>query len=118
MNRPIVIGVVLFLSTVSVLASFVKPLPAPAGRNSQTATPAQLAKPEEPQNQRKINVKLYFANDDSTQLIPEERSVVYHDVLSAQANEILQELIKGPEGKLAATIPTDTKLLDVFMSKD
>jgi spore germination protein GerM len=118
MNRPIVIGVVLFLITVGVLAYLLKHRPAPAARTSQTTAPAQSPKPEEPQNQRKINVKLYFANDDSTQLIPEERSIVYHDGLSAQANEILQELIKGPEGDLAATIPTDTKLLDIFMSKD
>jgi spore germination protein GerM len=121
MNRPIVIGIVLFLVIFGALFYFVKHRPAPPQKQSQnqSSTPNIAPKPEENQaNQRRINVKLYFASSNSTSLQAEDRFVPYRDNLHDQAFEVMKELVKGPSGELIPTIPQGTVARDLFITKD
>jgi len=121
MNRPIVIGIVLFLVIFGGLFYFVKHRPAPPTQTqqNQSSTPNTTPKPEENQaNQRRINVKLYFASGNSTLLQAEDRFVPYHDNLHDQAFEVMKELVKGPSGELIPTIPEGTIARDLFITKD
>lgn len=120
MNRPIVIGIVLFLVIFGGLFYFVKHRPAqPTQNRTQSSPPTTTSKPEENQaNQRRINVKLYFASNNSTLLQAEDRFVLYHDNLHDQAFEVLKELVKGPSSELIPTIPEGTLARDLFITKD
>ena len=120
MNRPIVIGIVLFLIIFGGLFYFVKHRPAPPTQNkTQVSQPTAPPKPEENQaNQRRINVTLYFASNNSTLLQAEDRFVPYHDNLHDQAFEVIKELVKGPTGDLTPTIPEGTQARDLFITKD
>ena len=120
MNRPIVIGIVLFLVIFGGLFYFVKHRPAPPTQiHNQSSTPNTTSKPEEDQaNQRRINVKLYFASSNSILLQAEDRFVPYHDNLHDQAFEVMKELVKGPSGDLIPTIPEGTIARDLFITKD
>lgn len=120
MNRPIVIGIILFLVIFGALLYFVKHRPAPPTQTkSQSPTVNTTPKPEENQaNQRRINVKLYFASNNSTLLKAEDRFVPYHDNLHDQAFEVMKELVKGPSGDLIPTIPEGTEARDLFITKD
>jgi spore germination protein GerM len=120
MNRPIVIGIVLFLVIFGGLFYFVKHRPAPPTQlQNQSSTPNTPSKPGEDQaNQRRINVKLYFASSNSILLQAEDRFVPYHDNLHDQAFEVMKELVKGPSGDLIPTIPEGTIARDLFITKD
>ena len=120
MNRPVVIGIVLFLVIFGGLFYFVRHRPAPPPQTqNQPSTPNTISKPEEnPANQRRINVKLYFASNNSTLLQAEDRFVPYHDNLHDQAFEVMKELVKGPSGELIPTLPEGTIARDLFITKD
>jgi spore germination protein GerM len=115
MNRPIIIGIVLFFLVFGGLFYFIRTRPQPeTSRTAKTAaSPSQV-----PHDTRKINVKLFFATPGSAMLQAEERSIPYHDTLLAQAREVMNALLAGPQSNLISAIPDKTKLLDVMVSKD
>ncbi len=118
MNKPIVIGIALFLIVFGAIVFLVKRSP-PEGTGSSPAVSPVSSPGDQPGSiQRRINVKLFFTNSDSGVLIPEERSIVYSEELISQAKEVLRELIQGPQEKLVPTIPKETHLRDLFLSKE
>ena len=118
MNKPIVIGIVLFLIAFSAIVFLAKRRPPESADVSPAAAPVAAAADQPGTIQRRINVKLFFTNSDSAVLIPEERSIIYNEELISQAKEVLRELIQGPQEKLVPTIPKDTQLRDLFISKE
>lgn len=118
MNKPIVIGIALFLIVFVAIVFLVKRRPSESVANLSVPTPATPSGDQPGAIQRRINVKLFFTNSDSEVLIPEERSIIYSEDLISQAKEVLRELIQGPQEKLVPTIPKDTQLRDLFISKE
>ena len=118
MNKPIVIGIALFLIAFSLIVFLAKRRPPDSAGSSPAAAPVSTSGDQSGTIQRRINVKLFFTNSDSEVLIPEERSIIYDDELISQAKEVLRELIQGPQEKLVSTIPKDTQLRDLFISKE
>jgi germination protein M len=116
MNRPIIIGIILFFLIFGALFYFIRNRPQPE-RTGATQSPANAAAAGQ-HDSRKINVKLFFGIPGSTMLQAEERSIPYHDTLLAQAREVMNALIAGPQTQLISAIPNGTKLLDVMVSKD
>lgn len=120
MNKPIIIGIFLFLVVFASIVFLVRhrnAQPGVATVQPKTITPSQPT--EKPATiSRKINVKLYFGNENSTLLVPEDRSIEYQEDLHAQAREVVQELLVGPQTKLTPTIPANTQLRDLFLTKD
>src|SRR5688572_16275206 len=114
MNRPIVIGILLFVIVFAVVFYVVKHRPASdsAPESASTASPSQTT------NQRRININLYFTIPGSATLDTEERSIPYHGTLQSQAKEVMNALIAAPKGQLVPTIPQGVRLIDILVSKD
>lgn len=66
--------------------------------------------------ERQINVKLFFQAPDGRGLAVEERPVAFASDLARQIHSVVQELVKGPQKGLAATLAPDTRVLHVFVS--
>lgn len=115
MNKPIVLGLILFLIAFALIFVVVQR----RSEQKQSAPEAlTIEKGGETPGSRRINVKLFFNSGGSTVLVPEDRAILYEENLHAQIQEVLKELIKGPKGALAGTIPIGTQLRDLFISKD
>jgi germination protein M len=116
MNRPIVIGFLLFLTVFGIVFYVVRHRSDSEDRSkTATDTPSQGTPSR---NQRRINIKLYFSTPASAILDTEERSIAYHQTLNAQAKEVMSALIAGPKGKLIPTIPEGVRLMDILVTKD
>jgi len=63
-----------------------------------------------PQREWKM-VTLYFSEEKEEYLAGEKREILDKGSPQEEAKEIIQELIKGPKGKLIRTLPLRTKLL-------
>jgi spore germination protein GerM len=66
--------------------------------------------------ERTINVKLFFQAADRPGLVMEERTVPFSSDLGTQLKAVVGELIKGSKSGLVATLPPETKVLEVFVS--
>ena len=114
MNRPIIVGILLFFIVFAVVFFVVRHRPQPeqsVEKSPGTAAPGTT-------NQRRINVNLFFGTPGSAMLQTEERSIPYHETLHAQTREVMLALIAGPKKELVPTIPEGVRLLDVLVSKD
>jgi spore germination protein GerM len=120
MNRPLVIGALLFAVIFSAIVILVKHRPsAPAEKPAAGAV--QNEKTSRVNTiQRKINVKLFFIDPGSAMLVAQDRSIAYRESLPGEAREILTELVKGPDDTdhLVPPLPAGTVLRDVFITKD
>ncbi|MEA1964332.1 MAG: GerMN domain-containing protein [Candidatus Aerophobetes bacterium] len=64
-------------------------------------------------------VKLYFSSPDEKYLSPQEREIVASSQITEEIKEVMEELIKGPEGaSLSPTLPQDTKVRAVFVKDE
>jgi spore germination protein GerM len=61
----------------------------------------------------KKGVVLYFSDGEGEYLIGEKREIWKKDEVEEEAEETVNELIKGPKGKLIRTLPPQTKLLNL-----
>jgi hypothetical protein len=77
--------------------------------------PAPAASPS-PEAQRTINVKLFFDAPDARGLVLEERAVPFSSDLAGQIRTLVEELAKGSEIGLVATLPASTTVLEVFVT--
>jgi spore germination protein GerM len=66
--------------------------------------------------ERTINVKLFFQAADRPGLVMEERTVPFSSDLGTQLKAVVAELIQGSKSGLVATLPPETKVLEVFVS--
>lgn len=117
MNRPVVIGLVVFLFVLTIVVLIVR-----HGQVHHAGPAAGSATTDEKGNgessQRRIHVKLFFNESDSDYLAAEDRAVAYKETLHDQAVEVLKELVAGPQSKLVAIMPQGTTLREVFVTKD
>lgn len=63
-------------------------------------------------------VRLFFLSEDDDLLHAEERVIAEGKDLAAEISATVGELIKGSDGSLVAPFPADTKIRQVFMTKD
>jgi spore germination protein GerM len=83
---------------------------------SQAVLPATPAAPQGPVAKKKI--VLFFASDDDDRLHPEEREIEAVSTPAEEAGRVLQELIKGSRGGFLTTIPAETRLRQVYFTKE
>jgi spore germination protein GerM len=62
-------------------------------------------------------IVLYFSDSDGEYLIGEKRKIVKRGEIKEEAKELIQELIKGPKGKLIPTLPSHTKCLGLKINE-
>jgi len=78
----------------------------------ETVGPASDGRP-------KRKVTLFFLRDDSESLIPEEREITAEPgAPTSEARSILLELIKGSSTGLLSPLPPETKLIQVYATRD
>ena len=99
--------------------ALMRSLPASEEDGEGTAAGEAAARTEEAAAgavERQINVKLFFQAPDGRGLAVEERPVAFASDLARQIHSVVQELVKGPQKGLAATLAPDTRVLHVFVS--
>lgn len=62
-------------------------------------------------------VTLFFSEEEGEYLVGERREILKQGDVREQAKETINELIKGPRGKLIRTLPPRTKLLALQISE-
>jgi spore germination protein GerM len=72
--------------------------------------------PPEGEAERTISVKLYFEAPDQSGLLPEDRSLPFSVELSRQLRTVVEELVRGSTTGLTSSLPSDTRVLDVFVT--
>ncbi len=65
----------------------------------------------------KKGILLYFSDSEGEYLMGEKREILKRDEVEEEAEETVNELIKGPKGKLIPTLPHQTKLLDLKLGE-
>lgn len=63
-------------------------------------------------------VYLYFSSGDETYLSTERRSMALPEDVVGRAKAIVSALIEGPTGALTRTLPTETKLLALYVDEN
>lgn len=63
-------------------------------------------------------VSLFFLREEDGLLVPEEREIAADASLVREAKEVISELIKGSRGDLVSPLPPETKLGQLFITKD
>ena len=66
----------------------------------------------------KKGILLYFSDREDEYLVGEKREILKRDEIEEEAKDAINELIKGPKGKLIPTLPTQTKLLSLELGED
>jgi spore germination protein GerM len=69
-------------------------------------------------SEKKREVLLYFSDGDGEYLVGERREILKKGEVKEEAKETVNELIKGPKGKLIPTLPPGTKLIEVQISEE
>jgi len=60
---------------------------------------------------------LYFSDQDGEYLIGEKRKIIKKGDFKDEGKEVIDELIKGPRGKLIPTLPSRTKCLSLKLNE-
>jgi spore germination protein GerM len=63
-------------------------------------------------------VTLFFLREEDSQLVPEERDIVSDPSTVREAEEVIAELIKGSKAGLVSSLPAETKLGQLFITKE
>jgi hypothetical protein len=122
-NVLTVLGLAVLMASVSLTAPrwsryFRQPLPATPDEpraGTSSGGPDDAASPRA-EAQRTISVKLFFESTDAPGLSSEERTIPFSSDLAGQVRTVVEELVKGPKTELAATLPPETKVLEVFVT--
>jgi spore germination protein GerM len=86
------------------------------GRGTGISAPDEA---EEADPRPKRIVKLMFLAEERSGFVPEEREIVADEASpSLEAREIVAELIKGSRTGLLSAVPSETKLIQVYVTKD
>ena len=90
----------------------------PSEEGVEEGAAAHVATEPEPADgvAQKITVKLFFLAADQPALLIEDRDVAYSADLGQQVRTVVEELIKGPQKGLVATLPAETKVIDAFVT--
>lgn len=62
-------------------------------------------------------IVLYFSDRDGEYLIGEKRKIEKRSEVKEEAKETINELIKGPKGKLTPTLPSRTRCLNLKVNE-
>ncbi len=65
-----------------------------------------------------VTVILFFPSEMDSLLHREEREIISSSSVEEQARSIVLELLKGPQQEYVSSIPPETRLREVFVTKD
>lgn len=115
-KRILILGV-LFVLLVILVALFFR-----SGGEEKIKSSAEvtLLKPEssskKPEEMRKV--VLFFSSEEDSLLHPEERQIVADASFVQEAKETVEELLKGSKSGYISPFPPETKLRELFVTKE
>jgi spore germination protein GerM len=80
--------------------------------------PSPAVSAEAPVEKSMRKVTLFFLREEDSQLVPEERDIASDPSTVREAEEVIAELIKGPQTGLISSLPPETKLSQLFITKE
>ena len=86
-------------------------------RKSEDVSPSSASAQIPPEKPVKT-VSLFFLREEDGLFVPEEREITADASLVREAKEVITELIKGPRGDLVSPLPPETKLGQLFITRD
>ena len=116
-NRKAVLSLALLVLLLVLVFTFFRTSVREQIRTSKGPDPSSAGTPYAAQSPTK-KVTLFFVRDDDGLLAPEEREIASDPSPAREAEEVIAELIKGPTGALIASLPPETKLGQLFITKD
>jgi spore germination protein GerM len=113
-QENMVMRCIIFLSLVGLIAASIYLLKHPEILTKHASKKA--VHPAPVMKGKRVSIKLYFADTQSDYLIPESRSVIFHEGdTTGNVKKIIEELIKGPKTNLIQTIPRGTALQGIAL---
>ncbi len=82
------------------------------------ATPSQEVETTSSQPEATRKVILFFLSEEDTLLHREEREIPADSSVVREAKQIIEELIKGSKKGLISSLPPQTKLRELYITKD
>jgi spore germination protein GerM len=80
--------------------------------------PQPLVSAETPVQKTMKKVTLFFLREEDNQLVPEEREINSDPSAVREAEEVVAELIKGSKAGLVSSLPPETRLAQLFITKE
>jgi len=103
------IGYLLFIHLSGRLPSDIRKIPIRRGGSPPV---------EDGQQTQTLAVYLYFAEEKGSFLLAEKRMLLQNEDPAEMGRAIIEDLIRGPQGKLVRTIPEGTTLNAIYVSHD
>ena len=83
-----------------------------------TETPPPVLEPFPPGPVQTRKIVLFFLSEADTLLHPEEREITASSSIVRQAKQAVEELIRGSERGYISPFPPETKLRELFLTRD
>jgi spore germination protein GerM len=80
--------------------------------------PPPAVSAETPVQKSMKKVTLFFLREEDNQLVPEEREINSNPSAVREAEEVVAELIKGSKAGLVSSLPPETRLAQLFITKE
>lgn len=80
--------------------------------------PQPKLRTEAPEPRAKKKVTIFFLREEDDLLWPEEREIFADASLVREAEQVISELIRGSQSGLVSPLPPETKLWQLFLTKD
>jgi spore germination protein GerM len=76
------------------------------------------SEPAAPSDRETKSVSLFFLREDDGLLVAEQREIAADASIVREAEAVITELIKGSRGELVSPLPPETKLSQLFITKE
>jgi spore germination protein GerM len=116
-KRKNVLAAALFVLLVVLVVVFFRTSGRERIRRSEDVSSSSASAQNTAEKQMKT-VSLFFLREEDGLFVPEEREIAADASLVREAKEVISELIKGPRGDLFSPLPPETKLGQLFITKD
>jgi germination protein M len=116
-KKKLAILVFLFLLLIVMVFVFFRSNGKEKVKSTPEAPPAD-SQPRSQEPEKTRTVALFFLAEEDSLLHPEEREISSRPSVVEEAKEVIEELIKGPKNDLISPLPPETKLRQVFISKE
>jgi len=115
-KRIVLLGLLLILLIILIVIFFRSGVEENKKEAPVAITPASDQLPGTVQEPKKI--LLFFGSEEDTLLHPEEREILSDSSIVHQAKQTIEELIKGPKNGSISPLPYETKLRELFITKE
>jgi spore germination protein GerM len=116
-RKKAVLFLVLFFLLVVLAVIFFKNSGSERIKKSGEIPPPAVSKETRVQKTMK-KVTLFFLREEDGQLVPEEREINSDPSAVREAEEVVAELIKGSKAGLVSSLPPETQLAQLFITKE